>query len=58
VTCLADVHLGAGSAGDLVDHACPVIGLNTGPSGVQASVEGLVGAEAGTDAQGGEDPMY
>jgi len=55
---LADVHLGAGSAGDLVDHACPVIGLNTILQVYKRPSEGLVGAEAGTDAQGGEDPMY
>ena len=28
-TYLADVHLSAGSAGDLIDHAWPVFGLNT-----------------------------
>ena len=53
MTCLADVHLGSGSAGDFVDHACPAFGLNTI---LQVYKRG--GGNRYTDAQGGEDLTY
>ena len=54
VACLDDVHLGAGSAGDPVDYSCPVLGLNAIPQVHKHPSEGLVEAEAGTNAQGGD----
>ena len=56
MTCLANVHLSAGPAGDPVDYSCPALGLNAILQVHKCPPEGLVGVEAGTDAQGDEDP--